>query len=661
MRTACFHVTLVVVHALQLHTVCAEVFTTATVGSSKDRLFQFVPALTSKPIAGSEARAVHSSGGAAGGVVSEGQGYGILLAGGVLAALDSNDPDRQTVMNMFYEFFLGWRRMCELSASSESCQQDAGFRCGNGMYPCLPHWKFNDALTAPLGTGAAPDGDVDSLTGMLMVVLALREETLLPHWHAEVAQWAYETCAQFFVSSTVDSPTGNHRIVKLGSCWGGWGNQGQNPSYHAPAVYRLCRDYMKLYANEFGSSADEGEVFEPGWNTVIDTTYKMFEANQCQSTGLITNWAKIFESADGQSLTATTGFSGSGTPGAEFGSEASRGIWRVALDYLLYPNAAATAVPFLTPVVEHLDTKESNGNWAVSLDIDAGCLVKSVHSSWQWNAFMAGPTFTSLVSPAAMISSTRQQALIDAAGARVASFQINDYYSGSWVAIATMTLNGDLSKAAARAGLTGPTPVPTPAPTPVPTSAPTPAPTASPTPAPTPPPASGGCCSWDLSMGCQGTAWCSETQENCEGACSGIWIYATPVPTPAPTPIPTPAPSATSVTITTSMTVSTSSEPTCRLEVNAKTCVSQGGSFTCKSCSDDIRGEICCSCQNGEISSTTLTSTLATTATSTSASLCKPWCASNTNSWDKKCNWNKCAGCPSCFTRRLRGSDTLFQ
>merc|ERR1719382_1363289 len=101
---------------------------------------------------------------------------------------------------------------------------------------------------------------------------------------------------------------------------------------------------------------------------------------------------------------------------------------------------------------------------------------------------MAGPTFSSLVSPAATIPSTRQQALIDAAGAHVASFQINDYYSGSWVAIATMTLNGDLSRAAARAGLTGPTPAPTPAPTSAPTPAPTPAPTVLPTSAPTPAP-----------------------------------------------------------------------------------------------------------------------------------------------------------------------------
>ena len=41
----------------------------------KARLFEFIAALTDQPVPGSQARAVHSSGGAAGGVVSESQGF----------------------------------------------------------------------------------------------------------------------------------------------------------------------------------------------------------------------------------------------------------------------------------------------------------------------------------------------------------------------------------------------------------------------------------------------------------------------------------------------------------------------------------------------------------------------------------------------------------
>merc|ERR1711963_1241766 len=28
--------------------------------------------------------------------------------------------------------------------------------------------------------------------------------------------------------------------------------------------------------------------------------------------------------------------------------------------------------------------------------------------------------------------------------------------------------------------------------------------------------------------------------------------------------------------------------------------------------------------------------------------LCKPWCSSNPKPWSKKCQWEKCSGCPDC-------------
>jgi len=77
-----------------------------------------------------------------------------------------------------------------------------------------------------------------------------------------------------------------------------------------------------------------------------------------------------------------------------------------------------------------------------------GCHVDSVHSSWEWNAFMFGPIFTSLVREVVSIDTVTQQVVLDAAGSTVNSASIDDYYSGSWVAISTMTLNGDLHKAA---------------------------------------------------------------------------------------------------------------------------------------------------------------------------------------------------------------------
>ena len=57
------------------------------------RLYEFLNALSDQPVANSQARAVHSSGGAAGGVVSESQGYGLLLTGTILASIEVNDPE----------------------------------------------------------------------------------------------------------------------------------------------------------------------------------------------------------------------------------------------------------------------------------------------------------------------------------------------------------------------------------------------------------------------------------------------------------------------------------------------------------------------------------------------------------------------------------------
>lgn len=449
-----------------------RVFVTGSAGSGRKRVYEFIDSLTNQPVNGSDARAVHSSGGAAGGVVSEGQGYGVLLTGAFLAMLTPEDEDWEQMKVYFYQMFLGWRRMCEYS-KEDSCQEDAGFLCDGN--PCLPHWKFDDNLTTVLGKGSAPDGDEDAMTGMLLAVLSLtRQQQHDVEWLAEVGTWTYNTCKQFFLSETIASSSGKNRIVKLGACWGGWGDDGQNPSYHSPGAYRLCRDFM---TQGIGSSDAEGASYVSKWNKVISTSYKMFDAVQCHSNGLITNWARVWESADGVGpFRADANFTGSGTPGAQYGSEASRTTWRVALDYLLYPKEAMhNATQYLDPLVVMLESKESHCDWASELRIDDACLVTSVHPDWSWNMFIAGPTFSSLVVPAQNdgVSIKRQQELINAGGARVAKGGFSSgYYSGSWVAISTFTLNGDFLRSASMAGLYGDPPAPSPPPTPAPTPTP---------------------------------------------------------------------------------------------------------------------------------------------------------------------------------------------
>lgn len=132
----------------------------------------------------------------------------------------------------------------------------------------------------------------------------------------------------------------------------------------------------------------------------------------------------------------------------------------------------------------------------------------------------------------------------------------------------------------------------------------------------------------------------------------------TPVPTPAPTPVETPVPtpiptlmSTLTTTLTPSISSTTSPEPSCELQAPIMDCVSHGGVFACGPCANGIE-EPCCSCHGGE--------TTGTTTTTSPTSSCKPWCAPNTKTWQKKCLWQACSGCAECSARRLHGSEGLF-
>jgi cellulose 1,4-beta-cellobiosidase len=170
-----------------------------------------------------------------------------------------------------------------------------------------------------------------------------------------------------------------------------------------------------------------------------------------------------------------------------------------------------------------------------------------------------------------------------------------------------------------------------------------------------PPPCVDGC----ASKPGQNTPECSgQTKVRCEqmaqyeNKCEWKQCPSTSTSTTLPPPTTMPATSTTPVT-------STSSGSTCEVDRTMRSCVAQGGSFECYRCTNDSTGEPCCSCEGTEDPVTT-TETITTTTSSPAAQICKPWCASNPKSWEKKCTWAKCAGCSQCSARRLRGSDIML-
>ena len=339
-----------------------------------------------KPDGETYARVVLSKGGVAGGVITEGQGYGLLAAGAVAASLPLSHPQRNETVLMARELFEGWKVMASRTGQFEDrntefdqCQQYAAGgakpRCGNASlgesYFCLPAWKFSDDLVQQLDYGSAVDGDEDGILGMIFLTLAAEREPEHPDWYLPLVQWTYNSCSALFHYETVtnacdaslsqcrltraqpneDEPM---RLPKLGSCFGGY--TCANPSYLAPAHYRACRNYMLAYAETAGADAAEAEALAPQWDAVIEGSLRVLADAQCDN-GLWTNWwvpsdAVFLETWQKDQMEnmkedfpdTWNKFGGpycaySVPPGLvpsrkaiEYGYEAARAAWRVSLD-----------------------------------------------------------------------------------------------------------------------------------------------------------------------------------------------------------------------------------------------------------------------------------------------------------------------------------------
>jgi hypothetical protein len=409
-------------------------FSTTNTGTTLAAYNTFISTLTG--VDSNNCRAVYSSGGAAGGVVSEGMGYGILLTAITAAAVGPTNANFPTILNNGYQLFLAWQKMCRLSTSG-TCQSP-GYCGGASAYPCLPDWQWDNAITTPAGTGPAPDGDEDATTGMILIVSMINNHGLQNSysWYNTMATWAYETCKQFYDMETQASANGAYQLVMLGSCWGGWSCS--NPSYSAPAQYKLMRDYMNNFSSYLGFGT-EGSTYVSKWNVLISTSYDLLIGNQCPS-GIIPNW--VVPNPTNPGLPGTTTCSGSGTPSAQYGSEAARTTWRVFLDYVLYPSDSVDAIQYLTPLANELSSIYSGGTFGNIADCSE---VSSVFAQWtaSSNSFIFAPTCTALVPPFSTI--TNQQTLVNTCGTMINGALSNTgYYALCWAVFGTAALNGDV-------------------------------------------------------------------------------------------------------------------------------------------------------------------------------------------------------------------------
>jgi len=306
----------------------------------------------------------------------------------------------------------------------------------SGTVACLPGWKHNKFFTEVTGTGSAPDGDEDAIVGMIMAIKAVENDAQKPSWYDEVRDWADRSSTSFLLHNTKLSNSGQNRILKLGSCWGGWEQDGNNPSYHSQGSFRFMRDFQDTMTDERTYSLPSvggSNNYHEEWSKLIDTSYKFVEATQCDDIGIVPNWALATELADG-SITGYPGsFSGSGTPQYEFGAEASRTLWRTLFDAALYPEEAfEDAENILHPVHGRLAQYYSNSNWPDNTLVPCDG-VTTVFGGWRYNAFMYAPVYSTLVLEAGGVSTETQQEMIDAAGSIVNAISSDaSYYSRCW-------------------------------------------------------------------------------------------------------------------------------------------------------------------------------------------------------------------------------------
>lgn len=428
-------------------------------------------------------------------VLSEGQAYAMMITGIALAAMDPSDEHRQDTMDRFYGYFLGWRKMCVLSSQAAAANCQSEMLCDRGSTACLPGSKFDKDLTNVAVSGSAADADADAISGMMMAVKATMNDDQNPVWYDEVRKWADASATSFLMYDTEASPTGQNRIVKLGSCNGGWESDGNSPSYHSPGAYRFMRDYQSDFPPSVRDYAmpsfNDGIHQEERWNKVISTSYKVLDAVQCESNGIVPNWALVTEQNDGLIASYAGSFSGaSGSPQYEFGSEASRTMWRVLFDVALHPwGAFEDGEHFLKHVHNRLDAGYSPGinNWHEQTFMFCHG-VNSIYSGWRTNAFIYAPVYSALVLEASGVPTEDQQEMIDTAGLIVNNIPTDmTYYARSWSIIGILTLNGDVAKAGTNAvrATANPTASPTAYPTDMPSSDPTTGPTDSPSDHPT--------------------------------------------------------------------------------------------------------------------------------------------------------------------------------
>eukprot|EP00727_Mastigamoeba_balamuthi_P008442 m51a1_g422 hypothetical protein (993) ;mRNA; r:19240-23273 len=279
--------------------------------------------------------------------VSEGQGYAMFAAA---MAGDIESLKGLTV---------GWQAMTQgvaggnMLGGCSSVGNRGQCLCNAVEGADMPAWRFPLSNCAGTGcTGSAPDGDEDAVTGIIYLAELTNDDS--------IRQLAVRSIAAFVDADLGGGPLGytaNSRDVPVkgsipakhqrmflwrgGSCWGGYDTSSGDanrdmcvaPAYFSPAQWRLFARYVEKYPQYVPTG-----FTSQGISTVIDSAitwgYNLLNRISC-SSGIVSNWWTL-PAGSNWPWNGKLQCTNSGTAAGEYGSDACRMPWRVALDALWF-------------------------------------------------------------------------------------------------------------------------------------------------------------------------------------------------------------------------------------------------------------------------------------------------------------------------------------
>jgi len=317
--------------------------------------------------------------------VSEGQGYGMLIA----VYMAGSDPDAKRIFDGMYAFFRD-----HPSIGS----------------PDLMAWKQVEGCTdlVPGGTHSSTDGDMDIAYALLLADRQWGSDGAIDY-HA----------AAFKVIAALKAKVVNQQTHTL--LLGDWVSASDPRYYNGTRSSDFMLDHLRVYAAATGDAE---------WTRVADATYAVIAGMQSTyspKTGLLPDFIQNIDSAPAP---AEPHYLESDSDG-RYAYNACRAPWRIATDYLLNGDQRALAV--LTPI----------NKWVRA---SAAGKPQNVYGGYQLDGTAAANAFSiAFAAPlgvGAMISADNQEWL-NALWDQVAGSSVQGYYRDTLKLLSMIVMSGN--------------------------------------------------------------------------------------------------------------------------------------------------------------------------------------------------------------------------